>query len=172
MARLPYADPTDPALVALASRIASERGGKMLNLYKMLLHSPPLADGWRQLLTAIRQQGLLAARYRELAILRIAVLNQADYEFAQHQPFALHEGYTLPQLDQLKTPDYRLYFDNIDVLVIEYTDAMTTSIRVPQALFAALRAHFGAREMVELTATVAAYNMVSRFLEALELDHE
>ncbi len=172
MARLPYTDPTDPALVELASRIASERGGKMLNLYKMLLHSPPLADGWRQLLTAIRQQGLLAARYRELAILRIAVLNQADYEFAQHLPFALHEGYTLPQLDQLKTPDYRLYFDNIDVLVIEYTDAMTTSIRVPQALFAALRAHFGAREMVELTATVAAYNMVSRFLEALELDHE
>ncbi len=172
MARLPYADTTDPALAEHASRIAAERGGKMLNLYKMLLHSPPIADGWRQLLTAIRQQGLLPARYRELAILRIAVINQAEYEFAQHVPFALQEGYTSLQLAQIKTPDYRPFFDTVDLLVIDYADAMTTSIRVSQEIFSALRVYFSDREMVELTATVGAYNMVSRFLEALQLDHD
>lgn len=172
MARLPYADPSDPAIAEQAARISAERGGKLLNLYKMLLQSPPVADGWRQLLTAIRQQCLLSARYRELAIMRIAVLNDADYEFAQHVPFALKEGYSDHQLAMLKTADYRAHFDALDLQVIDYTDAMTTSIRVPQPVFDALKTTFNDREMVELTATIAAYNMVSRFLEALQLDHD
>lgn len=172
MARLPYADPTDPAIAEQAAQITAERGGKLLNLYKMLLQSPPVADGWRHLLTAIRQQCEVSARYRELAIMRIAVLNEADYEFAQHVPFALKEGYTEQQLAMLKTADYRAHFAPLDLLVIDYTDAMTTTIRVPGTLFTALREFFNDREMVELTATIAAYNMVSRFLEALQLDHD
>ncbi|MDP9107679.1 MAG: carboxymuconolactone decarboxylase family protein [Pseudomonadota bacterium] len=172
MARLPYADPDLPALQSHAARIRAERGGKMLNLYKMLLHSPPVADGWRQLLTAIRQQGTLSARYRELAILRIAVLNEAPYEFAQHVPFARSEGVTEAQLEAMQQMDWGCAFDADDALVLTYTDAMTRQIRVPPALFAAVQARFDAREIVELTATIGAYNMVSRFLEALELDHD
>ena len=49
---------------------------------------------------------------------------------------------------------------------------MTLQVQVPQAVFDAARAHFSDRELVELTATVAAYNMVSRFLEALQIEPE
>jgi alkylhydroperoxidase family enzyme len=35
-----------------------------------------------------------------------------------------------------------------------------------------VRQYFNEREMVELTATIGAYNMVSRFLEALQVDHD
>ena len=56
MARIPYADPTRPDIAALAERITRERGGRMLNLYRMLLNSPPVAEGWLTLFTAIRQK--------------------------------------------------------------------------------------------------------------------
>ena len=49
---------------------------------------------------------------------------------------------------------------------------MTRSIRVPDEVFAAVRRQFDDREIVELTATVGAYNLVSRFLEALQIDHD
>jgi len=39
-------------------------------------------------------------------------------------------------------------------------------------VFAELRRHFDDRELVELTATVGGYNLVSRFLEAMRIDHE
>jgi alkylhydroperoxidase family enzyme len=172
MANIPYANLNDPEIASLAERIKIERGGKMLNLYKMLLHSPPVADGWRQLLTAVRQQSILPGRYRELAILRVAVLNQADYEFSQHVPFALADGYIQAQVDALKRADFRDAFDAIDLAVIDYTDAMTTAIRVPKDVFAAVKNVFNDREVMELTTTVAAYNMVSRFLEALQIDHD
>jgi hypothetical protein len=55
MARIGYADETnDPEIMALAEQIRAERGGRLLNLYRMLLNSPPVARGWLHLLTAIR----------------------------------------------------------------------------------------------------------------------
>jgi len=173
MARIAYVDDTThPEAAALAQRIRAERGGKLLNLYKMLLNSPPVAQGWLTLLTAIRQQCNLPGRYRELAILRIAVLNDAPYEFKQHIPFALKEGTTEAQMQALREPVIDESFDAKERAVLAYTDAMTRDIRVKDAVFEALRPHFDEREIVELTATIAAYNLVSRFLEALQIDHD
>jgi len=172
MARIPYADPNDPAIAELAERIKRERGGKVLNLYRMLLHSPPVALGWLNLFTAIRQQTELSGRYRELAILRIAVLNGASYEFKQHVPFALAEGLTQAQLDALAADEAPAGLTDADRAVLDYADAMTRQIRVPDKVFTAVRKHFSERELVELTATVGGYNLVSRFLEAIQIDHE
>ena len=172
MARLPYPDLARADLAPTAERIKAERGGRLLNLYRMLLHSPPVADGWRAFLTAIRQQCRLPGRYRELAILQVAVLNGAEYEFEAHVPFALAEGLTRAQLDELKNHRPPQGFSDADRAVMDYTEAMTRSIEVPDALFAGVRRHFAEREMVELTATIAAYNLVSRFLVALKVDHE
>ena len=56
--------------------------------------------------------------------------------------------------------------------VIAYTDSMTRGLRVPDDVFAQVREHFAERAIVELTAMIAAYNCVSRFLEALRVDPE
>lgn len=170
MARIPYPDPRSPAIAPLVQRIERERG-KVLNLYGMLLHSPPVAEGWLAFLTAIRQKCSLSGRDRELVIMRIAVLNGADYEFRAHVPFALKEGITQAQIDALR--DGRLEaFATRERDVLAYCESMTREIHVPDAVFQAVRPHFNEREIVELTATVAAYNLVSRFLEALQIDHD
>ena len=172
MARVAYADESNPEAAPLAQRIRAERGGKVLNLYKMLLNSPPVAEGWLKLLTAIRQQCLLSGRMREMVILRIAVLNEAPYEFGQHVPFALKEGMSQEQIEALRQMDIGPLFNDVERAVVAYADSMTREIHVPDTVFDALRPHFSERELVELTATVASYNLVSRFLEALQIDHE
>jgi alkylhydroperoxidase family enzyme len=172
MARIAYPNTSDPALAMLVERITRERGGRLLNLYRMLLHSPPVARGWLDLFTAIRQQCALPARARELAIMRIAVLNGADYEFRAHVPFALAAGLTQAQLDALEAGKAPEGLTAADEAVLAYTDAMTRNIRVPNNVFAAVRAAFPERQIVELTATVGGYNLVSRFLEALQIDHD
>jgi alkylhydroperoxidase family enzyme len=172
MARLPYPDVDRPELAALVERIKRERGGRMLNLYRMLLHSPPMAEGWLAFFTSVRQKGALSGRYRELAIMRIAVINGARYEFEAHVPFALKEGLAQAQLDALgadRTPEG---LTEADGAVLAYTDAMTRAVRVPDGVFARVRGHFAERELVELTVTIAGYNCVSRFLEAIQVDHE
>ena len=49
---------------------------------------------------------------------------------------------------------------------------MTVQIDVPDALFAEVRTRFSDQQLVDLLVTIAAYNMVSRFLEALQIDIE
>jgi alkylhydroperoxidase family enzyme len=46
---------------------------------------------------------------------------------------------------------------------------MTRDVHVPLALMREVRAHLDDRQVVELVGTIAAYNMVSRFLEALQI---
>ena len=171
MARIPYADTGRADIAPLAARIKAERGGKLLNLYRMLLQSPPVAEGWLAFLTSIRQKSGLAPRVRELVIMRVAVLNAAEYEFQAHLPFVQKEGVTEAQIAALRTGDTAL-FDERERAALAYADAMTRSIRVSDDVFAALRRNFDDREIVELTATVGAYNLVSRFLEALQIDHD
>jgi alkylhydroperoxidase family enzyme len=171
MARIAYPDIERPDIAALADRIRAERGGKILNLYRMLLHSPPVADGWLTFLTAIRQKCSLPPHLRELVIMRIAVLNAAEYEFQAHLPIAREERVSEAQIQALRTGDTAA-FDERERAALAYAEAMTRSIRVPDDVFAAVRRHFDDRGIVELTATIGTYNLVSRFLEALQVDHE
>ncbi|MBF5003211.1 carboxymuconolactone decarboxylase family protein [Diaphorobacter caeni] len=169
MARIPYADPANPAVKPLADRIIAERGG-ILHLYQMLLNSPSVAEGWLSYLTAIRQKSTLDGALREMVIMRVAHLNRAPYEADQHAPIALKEGMTQAQLDALSDwSTHAALFSDSERSVLAYTDAMTRDVQVTDDVFAAVSSHFAPQQMVELTATVAAYNMVSRFLEALQI---
>ncbi|NHC60925.1 carboxymuconolactone decarboxylase family protein [Paenalcaligenes suwonensis] len=168
MARIEYADLQDPEVSPLVEQIVAERGS-VLHLYQMLLNSPPIAKGWLNHLTGIRLNSSLPGDLRELIIMRVAVLNKAPYEADQHAPIALKEGVSQAQLDELHTWKSSTLFDDRTRAVLAYTDAMTRDIQVDDAVFEAIRSHFSKREVVELTATIATYNMVSRFLEALQI---
>ncbi|BEG79059.1 carboxymuconolactone decarboxylase family protein [Achromobacter xylosoxidans] len=164
---------TRPALADIEARIAAARG-RISPLYQVLLNSPAVVQGWEAMLTAIRLNTSLSPRVRELIILRVATLNNAPYEFDAHVPHALAAGMPQAVVEQLRGgPEARavvgLEAGEADVLVL--TDAMTRDIEVPDALFAPLRARYNDQELVELTATVAAYNMVSRLLVALRIGH-
>ena len=169
MARIPYADSDEPLLKPLVDRIVAERG-EVLDIYRMLLHSPPVAEGWLGLMTAIRQQTSLPGRLRELVIIRIAHLNRAGYEAGQHVPIAQHEGATARQIEALadweRSPDI---FDEQERAALALTDCMTQQIQVDKTVWDSVHAFWTEREVVDLVATIASYNMVSRFLEALEI---
>jgi AhpD family alkylhydroperoxidase len=160
-----------PELADIEARIQAERG-RISPLYQVLLNSPPLAHGWEQLLSAVRNRNSLPAGLRELVILRVAVLNRAAYEFDAHVPHALRGGLTQAQVDAVRAPapDAAL-FDGTERLVLELSDAMTRDIDVPDALDARVRAAFAPQTHLDLVATVAAYNMVSRLLAALRIGH-
>jgi AhpD family alkylhydroperoxidase len=168
MARLPYAQPDTPERQRIAERIIAERGS-LLHLYSMLLHSAPVAEGWLNYLTAIRQKCTLPGDLREMVIMRVAHLNGASYEADQHAPIALREGMSERQLAALQTWRDADCFTPTQRAVLAYTDMMTQQVQVTDEVFNAVAALFPDAQMVELTATVAAYNMVSRFLEALRI---
>lgn len=173
--RIPYvaADLAEPA--ATVAAIRARRGGRLLNLDRMLLNSPPLAAGWNTYLRAVRSELAVSPRLRELAICAVATLNGADYEYRHHAPEYIAAGGTPAQAAALHDPDRALagdLFEGPERLVLELTLAMTRTVAVDAALFGRVRAALGERATVEIVAVIATYNMVSRFLVALGVTPE
>jgi len=161
----------------LVAAIRARRGGTLLNLDRMLLHSPPLARGWNGYLRAVRTELAVSPKLRELAICVVAVLTGADYEFGQHGPEFLKAGGTVPELDavaRIAAADLdTTTFDAQEQAIIGLATEMTTSVRVRRATLEAARAALANdRQMVEMVGVIATYNMVSRFLVALDVEPE
>lgn len=163
---------TRPELAAQEAQIIAQRG-RISPLYQVLLNSPEMAHGWEQMLSAVRNRSSLEAGLRELVILRVAVLNDAPYEFDAHVPHARSAGQSAEAMEALRadTLPANAPWTAAERVALQLTDAMTRSIVVSDALFDQVRAHFDARAQVDLVATIGAYNMVSRFLSAFEIGH-
>lgn len=155
---------------------ARRPGGKLLNLDRILLHSPNFAKGWNGLFGAIRNQLSVPAKLRELAIMAIGSINQADYEWAQHEKEFLKAGGTEAQLAALKHVPTALknekLFDETERTTLVLTLEMTRSIKVSDATLRHVRALLPLDQVVELIGTIAGYNMASRFLVATGIELE
>ena len=172
-------DPWTPAAAPrsedLVKAIEARRGGTLINLDRMLLWSEPLARGWNAYLRVLRQEISLSPFLRELAICVVARLTGAEYEYHHHAPELRKAGATDAQLALLDDPDragQSPLYDDLQRAVIRFAIASTRHVRIPDALFAELKSRLSPTELVELVASTAAYNMVARFLVALEVTPE
>jgi alkylhydroperoxidase family enzyme len=177
MPRLPYqpADLAQPAEIVDAIR--ARRGGQLLNLDRMLLHSPAFAKGWNAFLREVRTGLELSPKLRELAMCVVAVLNGAEYEFHHHAPEFIRAGGTEAQVLAMREPEVAArnsaLFDAAERATILLTLDMTRKVEVSDATFTAVRSALPNDQLVvELVGVVATYNMVSRFLVALGVEPE
>ena len=166
----PITPGTKAELAALEAKILQERGN-ISPLYQILLNAPEIAQGWEALLTAIRNRNSLSPAIREMIILRVAVLNRANYEFDAHAPHAIKAGMSQEKIESLKDSTISDVIDEKECLILRLTDVMTQDIQVPDTVFDQVRPYFNDQEILELVATISAYNMVSRLLNALHIGH-
>jgi alkylhydroperoxidase family enzyme len=174
MARVPLIEEIQhPELAEAITRIKGARGGRLINIYRLMLHSPALANAWFELNQAVRYGTEIDGQSRELTVIRVAILNDVEYVQRAHGPaYALKEGLTPEQVAALADWQSSQLFSPAQRALLAYTDAMTREIEVPDAVFAEARKHFTERQMVELSMLIGAYNMLTRFLKALKVDPE
>jgi alkylhydroperoxidase family enzyme len=174
MARIPLIEEAEhPELADVIGRIKAGRRGGLLNVYKLLLHSPALAQTWFDHNGAVRWKTALTGRLREIVIIRIAHLNGVAYVLAQHVPgLALAEGLTLPECEALADWRRTDLFDGRERAALAYAEAMTLATSVPDEVFGEVRGHFDDREIVELSVLIGTYIMHNRVMKALVIDLE
>ena len=170
MARVPLVEEKEHAeLSELIAKIKGARGGRLINIYRLMLNSPALANAWFDLNQAVRYGTEIDGQCRELAVIRVAILNNVEYVIRAHGPaYALKEGLTPAQVEALANWSESTLFTDKQRALLAYVDAMTRDIDVADAVFAEVRKHFSERQTVELTMLISAYNMLTRFLKALK----
>lgn len=180
--RIPYApsEPQTDEARPVYERIAERRKPRpLIPLDLALLHNPAVADGWNSFIGAIRTKNSVPDGLKELAISRVAVLNKAVHEWDIHAAIAVEAGisrhamqlvFDLPvtKKGSVEKAGVRGLAED-EYAVLAYSDQMTVGVEVEDAVIDKLKGFLSDKQVVELTATIAAYNCVSRFLVALDV---
>jgi alkylhydroperoxidase family enzyme len=174
MARVPYIDPADVG-GALGEQL---RARPPLNIFRVLPHAPQAASGFLAMGQAVLRGASLSARLRELVILRVGALSGAHYEVHQHRKVAASAGVPHTAIDAvLALPGGPLVWrsaglDEAECAALAFTDETVHSVKASDAAYAALAAHFGPAQQIEIIVAIGFYMLVSRLLENLEVDLE
>src|SRR5574342_704928 len=125
MARVPLIEETEhPELADVIAKIKGARGGRLINIYRLMLHSPALANAWFDLNQAVRYGTEIDGQCRELAVIRVAILNDVEYVQRAHGPaYALKEGLTLEQVAALADWNASNLFTHKQRALLAYADA-------------------------------------------------
>ncbi|HVS29384.1 MAG TPA: carboxymuconolactone decarboxylase family protein [Solirubrobacteraceae bacterium] len=168
MARLPY---VDPATAPEPVREAFEVLPAQLNIFRMLAHAETVFRPYLRFGAAILTQLELDAKLRELAILQVARLTPAEYEWVQHVPIAKAVGATDEQIAALERDEPEAEcFDADERLVLRFTTQLVRDATADEETFAGMRERFSPREIVELVLAVGAYMMLGRLMQATAID--
>ena len=143
-----------------------------LNINKMIAHAETCVRHYMRMGSAILSQLQLDPILRELVVLRVGVLCDSSYQRFQHEKIARQAGVPEEKIQGVTLGLEAPCFNDLERLVLQYTDEVTTKVRSEDATFQRLSEHFNHRELAELTLVIGFYNMVSRFLVNMDVMEE
>lgn len=168
MARVPY---PDPAALAPDTRELLERLPP-LNIFRMLAGGEGLLRAFSRFGNHLLYKTALDPVLREVAIVRVGVLSGAAYELHQHDAISRDLGMSDDLIAAIRTGAEAPAFDEVQRLVVRYTDDLVANVRASDATFDAIATHLSMQELQELTLTIGFYMAVSRYLETFGVDIE
>ena len=175
MTRIPYADidKTPQKVRDFFDKMrANTDGAEIMNIFKMAAHSEASVREFVRLGNRLLMKAHLDARFRELAILRIAQLLGARYEWAQHVPIAMGTGLTRDQIKELECWRESSLFGDEEKTVLGYTEEVVRDSRPREETFAAASNFLDHSSLVELTLSIGYWSMVAKLLKTFRVDVE
>lgn len=133
------------------------------------LHCPELADRWQNLGVLLRYQTSIPPRLSELVILVTARRWNSQLEWLIHADAARRAGLPESIIEAIREGRSPEFEDPDEAAIYEYAREIQVSGRVSERIYADVLATLGVPGVVELTALIGYYTMVSMTLNAHEI---
>jgi 4-carboxymuconolactone decarboxylase len=171
MAAIPYPEPEQvPGLAGVYAGIEA-LGRPVLNLYRVLAHSPEGLQAYIGLSHFVRDSSSLPAGLRELAILQTGAAIGCEYEVEQHTVIARRAGVAESKI-QAVLQGQRHGFDPQELAVLAYAREVAESRSVSESTLAGLREHLSLRQISDLALTVGMYHLCAAVLMPLRVEQD
>jgi len=161
-----------PDVKSLPAEIKEAVESMPLNVFLMAANAPasflPLAGFARSIL----YESLFDPRKREIAVLRVARVTDANYEWTHHVAVARQCGVTDDEIEKIKTEDPVSSLGEEGNLLCRVADEISLKVRLSDEALSQILDLYGVREATELILCVSYFNMVSRFLESTRVPLE
>jgi alkylhydroperoxidase family enzyme len=163
MARIPYPENPDEDTQRALDSVPP------LNVFRMLAHGGPALRNFLRLTGGLWNDAELSPRRRELAILHVARLTGAEYEWHQHVAVARLVGVSEAEIAALDEGSLEELAEE-DRLLLALVRVICERGRAGDELLGAARALLSDRELVELHLLVAVYAGLAALMVGLDLD--
>ena len=141
--------------------------GKVPNLFATLMNHPQLLKAWGHFGAYILSDNQsLSPRDREMVVLRIGWLNQAEYEWEQHVRIGMTNGLSQDDIERIKTGP-KAAWDRHDAALVQAADDLFEHSVVSDATWNTLSERYNKRQLMDLVFTIGQYNLVSWALNSL-----
>lgn len=172
----PQADDVDRA--ALEAGVAGY--GQVLNTWGAILNSPGLFAAYLPFLKQVNGPGALPERIKDLAAIRVGVLNHCKYTVSHRCTSALNRGISLDEVVAAASGAADAFLDEREQVALALAAQVTVAL--PQAtreesatgvsddLFGRATELFGDQEFVELLMSISMWNALSRFHRVMDFD--
>lgn len=147
-------------------------GGPILNIFATLAHYPKLLKRWLVFGNHVLFKSRIAARERELLILRTGWLCRAEYEWGQHVAIGKDAGLTDEEIRAVAVGPDAPSWNALDATLLRAADDLHHEQCIRDATWQALSAHLDLQQMMDVIFTVGQYTLVSMALNSLGVQRE
>jgi 4-carboxymuconolactone decarboxylase len=139
-----------------------------VNVIETVIRHPDLMRRWMPFFNHVLHKSTLTARDREILILRMGRLCGAEYEWAQHVPFAERAGLSAAEIRGIAAgATDPVWSEAHDRTLIRAVDQLQRDTMIDDQTWAALSARYDQQQIIDLVFTVGQYRIVSTVLNTL-----
>jgi alkylhydroperoxidase family enzyme len=159
---------TDQA-AGVASAQVSAQLANLPEIVRTMLRHPDLFAGQVDIGIVLLAKGRLTARDRELAILRIAWLCQAPYEWGEHVFVAKSLGFTSAQIERITQGSQAPGWCEHEQAIVSAVEELYDDAMISDATWATLSLCLNDQQLIELPVLVGQYQSVAYYQNCLRL---
>ena len=161
---------SDTALTPEQRELLTKARGHLpsVNVLDTVIRHPDLMRRWLPFFNHVLHKSTLPARDREVLILRTGRLCGAEYEWAQHVPFAERAGLTADEIRGIAAgADAAVWSDGHDRALLRAADQLHRETTIDDATWGTLATRYGIQQLMDVVFTVGQYRLVSAALNTL-----
>jgi alkylhydroperoxidase family enzyme len=150
----------------LGEKLGIDRTYATSNVFRGLLNSPSATAGFYGLVNALLFHNKVAARTRELVILRIGWRTGSEYVFCNHVPFCRELGMSDAEILGVRNPQRCHAYSKTDLAVLKLADELHEHAEVTRSTWAVLEKAFARDELVEILLIAGFWRMAASFVKS------
>ena len=147
-------------------------GVPQLNIFATLARNPELFKAWMPFGAHLLTAGTLAARDRELVILRTAVNCGSSYEWGQHVRIADAIGIDRETIDRVADGPGTEGWSDTEAALLRAADELHRDSKISDATWAALAESYDDKQLIEIPMLIGQYHMVAFALNSLGVEQD
>jgi alkylhydroperoxidase family enzyme len=143
-----------------------------LNVFRMMARAPASFQPLVEFARSILLESEFDPRKREIAVLRVAHVTGAGYEWAHHVTVGTQVGLGKAEIERIAVAGPVTGLDEEGNLLCRVADEISRDVRLSDEALDAILSRYGERQATELILCCSYFNMLSRFLESTRVELE